>query len=97
MIDEKSVPPFVAYRLTPKRQIRKIKIVAVEQHSWGIRFISDLRGSHDPARLWSNELELLQEVKEWTEIRKATLKAELAKLEANELRIEKRLREIATE
>lgn len=64
MIDENSVPPFVAYRLTPKRQVAPIKIVGVESFSWGEWFVSDRRGTHYPKDLWKTEIEALLHVQE---------------------------------
>lgn len=97
MISKDCKPPFVAYRLTPKRQVAPIKIVGVEQ--WGSVdvFISDRRSPHYPSQLWRTEIEGLLHVQEWVELRKATLRAELAKLEVTEMKLSRRLRELGHE
>lgn len=94
-ISEDSVPPFKAWRLTQKRQASPVQIVSTER--WGNRtvFVTSRRGTLYAGDLWSDEKQLLLHVQEWLEIRKATLKAELASVELRELKTNQRLRELA--
>ncbi|MFV1944298.1 hypothetical protein VPH49_26310 [Pseudomonas luteola] len=94
MIDENSVPPFVAYRISPKRRVSPVKIVAVKEESWGNWFVSDRRGTYQSKQLWLTEAEPLIGIQAWIEVRKLTLKAELAKLDLLEARTNKQLREL---
>ncbi|WLI49279.1 hypothetical protein [Pseudomonas sp. FP833] len=58
-------------------------------------FVTSRRGTLYAGDLWSDEKHLLLHVQEWLEIRKATLKAELASVELRELKTNQRLRELA--
>ena len=52
-ISEDSVPPFKAWRLTPKRQASPVQIVSTER--WGNRtvFVTSRRGTLYAGDLWS--------------------------------------------
>ena len=93
-INEDSVPPFTAWRLTPKRKATPVSIVAKEQWGSTTMFVTSRRGTISADCLWNDEKQLLLHVQEWLEIRKATLKAELASIELRELKTNQRLREL---
>lgn len=93
-ISEDSVPPFTAWRLTPKRKATPVNIVAKEQWGNTTMFVTSRRGTLHADCLWSDEKQLLLHVQEWLEIRKATLKSELASIELRELKTNQRLREL---
>ena len=93
-ISEDSAPPFTAWRLSPKRKATSVRIVGTEQWGDTTVFVTDRRGTLYAGQLWSDEKQLLLHVQEWLEIRKATLKAELASIELRELKTNQRLREL---
>lgn len=97
MIDENTVPPFTAYRLTPKRQVTAVKLVSVEHRPYGALFRTDRNGTYLAEQMWPTELDALLHVRDWVELRKSTLKAELAKLENTELKTNRRIRELGHE
>lgn len=99
MINPDRKPPFVAYRLTPKRQVASVKIDGTTQLISGdfYAFVTERGNWLQPEKLWSSELEALLHVQEWTELRKATLLAELANLEVAEMKLRRRLRDLGHE
>lgn len=94
MIDPNRQPPFTAYRMTPRRRVAPVEIVEVTQWGSARVFVSDRRGHFYPEQLWLSEREALEHVARWIGQRKADLRAELAKLDATELRTITRLGEL---